>query len=259
MEDQKQNAAYSGRLAVVAEDESFEEEAMRLAEHLGTLLVDQSRADDFPLRLVLGERGLFLQDNDMQMQGDFTQMQKRLTPANLKSEMLVRAARIKNPQTTPVAVDATAGMGEDSLLLAACGFEVFLYEYDPVIAALLQDTIRRSKEVHGLGQITQRMHLKEADSVTALSDLPFLPDVVILDPMFPGRQKSGLVKKKFQLIHQLERPCENERDLLEAAIKAGPRKIVIKRPLKGPYLAGIRPAYSLEGKKIRYDCIILRV
>lgn len=41
-----------------------------------------------------------------------------------------------------------------------------------------------------------------------------------------------------------------------AAIAAGPRKVVIKRPAKGPYLAGIKPNYSIDGKAVRYDCIV---
>ena len=82
------------------------------------------------------------------------------------------------------------------------------------------------------------------------------PDVIYLDPMFPERQKSGLVKKKFQLIHYLEAPAENEETLMQAAIDARPFKIVVKRPAKGPYLAGLKPSYSLDGKAIRYDCYV---
>ena len=44
------------------------------------------------------------------------------------------------------AIDATAGMGEDAFLLAAQGYEVTLYEQNPVIAALLKDAIRRAKK-----------------------------------------------------------------------------------------------------------------
>ena len=84
-----------------------------------------------------------------------------------------------------------------------------------------------------------------------------IPDLVLLDPMFPERQKSALVKKKFQLIHRLEFPCMEEETLLNAAIAAGPRKILIKRPLKGPWLAGRNPGYSISGKAVRYDCILL--
>ena len=81
------------------------------------------------------------------------------------------------------------------------------------------------------------------------------PDVIYLDPMFPARQKSAAVKKKFQLLHHLEAPCANEEELLLAAIAANPRKVIIKRPIKGPLLAGIKPSYSISGKAVRYDCI----
>ena len=74
--------------------------------------------------------------------------------------------------------------------------------------------------------------------------------------MFPARRKSAQVKKKFQLLHRLERPCDDERELLQAAIAARPRKIVVKRPPKGPYLAGVKPAYSLTAKAVRFDCLV---
>ena len=76
--------------------------------------------------------------------------------------------------------------------------------------------------------------------------------------MFPARQKSGLVKKKFQLLHYLEDPCTDEKEMMEAAFRADPRKIVIKRPLKAAVMAGIKPTYSLTGKSIRYDVIVVR-
>ncbi|MDD6612733.1 MAG: hypothetical protein PUE91_11075 [Clostridiales bacterium] len=36
---------------------------------------------------------------------------------------------------------------------------------------------------------------------------------------------------------------------------AHPHKVVIKRPLKGSYLADRKPSYSLKGKAIRYNCL----
>lgn len=157
----------------------------------------------------------------------------------------------------PTAVDATAGLGEDALLLAAAGFSVRLYERNPVIAALLRDALRRAREIPQLADATSRMELVEADSVDALAQLEFTPDVVVLDPMFPARRKSASVKKKLQLIQRLEVPCESEDALLDAALAARPRKVVVKRPSKGPYLAGVKPSYSLEGKAVRYDVIAL--
>ncbi|MCG4849180.1 class I SAM-dependent methyltransferase, partial [Streptococcus gordonii] len=82
------------------------------------------------------------------------------------------------------------------------------------------------------------------------------PDVVYLDPMFPERTKSAAVKKKFQLLHHLEQPCADEETLVEAALAVHPRKVVIKRPVKGPLLAGVKPSYQLAGKAVRYDVLV---
>lgn len=201
--------------------------------------------------------GLTLSGGGRELRADFTRLLPRIRPDNLNREFLVRAARLKSAGDLPLAVDATAGLGEDAFLLAAAGFRVRLYEYDPVIAALLEDGLRRAAEAPELQQIAARMELIAGDSVAALYHLPERPDVVLLDPMFPARKKSALVKKKFQLLQKLELPCADEKELLEAAIAAGPKKIVIKRPLKGPVLAGKTPSYSLRGKAIRYDCLVL--
>jgi 16S rRNA (guanine1516-N2)-methyltransferase len=101
------------------------------------------------------------------------------------------------------------------------------------------------------------MELYEEDSLKALSHLNEVPDVIYLDPMFPSRQKSALVKKKFQMLQQLEQPCEEGDKFLQAAIACKPRKIVVKRPLKGEFLGNRKPDYSINGKTIRYDCIVI--
>lgn len=209
------------------------------------------------LQLGKNEKGLVLEGNGQLLQADLEKMLPRLRQANLEREMLVKASRVKGVEGTPVAVDATAGFAEDSLLLAAAGFRVILFERDPVIALLLCDALERAKSHEILGPIVERMELHQEDSIEGIKKLKIVPDIILLDPMFPQRQKSALIKKKFQLLQQLEKPCEEEAELLDAAIQAGPRKVVIKRPLKGPYLAGKKPSHSMEGKAIRYDCIVL--
>lgn len=201
-------------------------------------------------------------DDGLSMCGDFTRELRRLRPANVSRELLVRAARVRGCEH-PRALDATAGMGEDSLLLAAAGFSVTLYEHDPVIAALLADALERAAAVLELAPVVARMRLVRGDSVEALRALadgdasaPDRPDVVLLDPMFPERRKSASVKKKAQLLQRLERPAQDEAAMLDAAIKARPRKVVIKRPLKGTFLAGAKPAYQIAGKAVRYDVLV---
>lgn len=207
------------------------------------------------LRLETTENGLVLTDGNLSMMGDFTKMLPRLKQSNLERELLVKAARIKNVTHTITIADATAGMGEDSLLLAAAGFNVVMFEYDPVIAALLKDTLERSAKIPELSAIVSRMKLIPSSSILSLPDLEKTADVIFLDPMFPERSKSGLIKKKFQLLQKLEKPCDDEDALLSAAIKEDPVKIIIKRPLKGPYLGNIKPDYSYNGKAIRVDVL----
>lgn len=219
------------------------------AEQVGAELQDAPQLVDDPtvgLSLVLGDRVL---------RADYRKLLLRIAPGALQRELLVRAAKVRGV-AHPVVVDATAGLGEDSFLLAAAGFEVTLFERDKTICALLRDAVRRARNDPELAEAARRMHVVEGDSVTGLRSLGFSPDIVFLDPMFPARSKSAAVKKKLQMIQRLERPCGDERELLSAALVAGPKKVVIKRPVKGAYLAGTKPSYSLAGKAIRYDVLV---
>ena len=227
--------------------------AVALANRVNAPLVD---TPGDALTLFMDVKGVSLIGYGLSYRGDFAEsMLHRITEGRLQHEMLVHVAKTK--EKNPKAIDATAGMGEDSLLLAACGYEVTMFEQNPVIAALLKDALRRAKKHPVLKEITGRMQLVEGSSIELLPKQIDQPDLIYLDPMFPARQKSGLIGKKLQLIQKLEQPCVEETLLLETAIQAHPKKIIIKRPLKGENLAGRVPDYSVKGKAIRYDCIVL--
>ena len=208
-------------------------------------------------QLVPTAEGLVLICEGMELRADFSRLKPRVKAGRLQQELLVKAAKVKGV-ATPLALDATAGLGEDSFLLAAAGFSVELYERNPTMAALLADALARAADDPELGRVVSRMHLHTSDSVDALRALESAPDVVYLDPMFPARRKSAAVKKKPQLMQQFEPPCSDEEAvaLLQAALEARPRKVVVKRPVKGPCLADLKPAYVVEGKSIRYDCYV---
>ena len=261
------------------------EEAQKLADKIkAKILIEQEADGDKEQELILqfASDGLTLRSGNLSMQGDFTHMLSRIKQGSLQREFLYKASKLKNLGPNPIAIDATAGMGEDSLILAAAGYEVYLYELNPIIAALLKDTVRRSATIPELAPIVSRMHVMEGNSIEAMTGLhvpeeienvrkpeddrvesenPFLPgiDLILLDPMFPARKKSGLIKKKFQLLQRLEQPCSDEVELMEAAFRAKPRRILVKRPQKGPYLAEKKPDYSIPGKAIRYDIYTVRV
>lgn len=232
---------------------------------MGDLNLDcaQTIAREAGLELFETPDGLVLTDGTLSLLPDYSHLIPRLKQGVVQRELLVKASKFKG-EPSPAAFDATAGLGEDSLLLAAAGFRVTLCESNPVIAALLRDALRRAASDPFLGSIVARMKSVEGDSLQLLAEqaggsdgtdaAPF--DLVYLDPMFPGRTKSAAVKKKFQLLHRLEQPCADERAMLDAAFAAAPRKIVVKRPVKGPYLAGVKPSRSLAGKAVRYDVVL---
>lgn len=239
-------------LAVCARDGASDERARALTQRLHAPLVG---SDELAGKLVVsvGQDGLALEHEGLQMRADLASMVPRVRHDRLGRELLVKAAKIKGHDGPLRAVDATAGLGQDALLLAAAGFETTLFEQNPVIAALLADSLERAARIPELEGAIARMHFVEGDSIAGLHQLAQPCDVVLLDPMFPERRKSASVKKKFQLLHLLELPCADEEELLFAAFAARPRKVVVKRPPKGPYLAGVKPSYSLDSKAVRYD------
>ena len=202
------------------------------------------------------ERGLALVGDGLELRCDFSRSLPRLRASNLHRELLVRAARVRGLDEAPRVVDATAGLGEDSVLLAAAGMQVTLVEREPMLAGLLRDGLQRAARQPELAPIVSRMRLIEGDSIEVLASLDERPHVVYLDPMFRAKRKQAATNKKLQLIQQLELPCANEEELLGAALAVHPRKVVIKRPLKGPCLAGAKPSGSLRGKVVRYDIVV---
>ena len=120
------------------------------------------------MAFVRDEQGLALAYGGMVLRGDFARMLPRLRADRLAHELLVRAARVRGAEA-PTAVDCTAGLGEDALLLAAAGFSVTLIERDPAIAALLADAIERAGDDPRLAQVTGRMRLVVGDAVDVLS------------------------------------------------------------------------------------------
>ncbi len=243
-------------LSIYLYDENLNERAGKLASNLNIPLVRDIPREKESFKLCFGEGKVFLQGGGMELVPDFTDLCDRVKPGRLNTEVLVKACKIKGDNNTTV-FDATAGLGEDSFILAAAGFNVILYEKDPVIYELLLNSWERGRKDPKIGAILSRMHIYSGDSTEALSMLTEKPGVVLLDPMFPERKKSGLIKKKFQLLQKLESPCDDEESLMAAALKGAGKRIVIKRPAKGPDLAGRVPDFSYPGKAVRYDCILI--
>lgn len=245
------------KIIVFTEKSEYFEECENLSKKLSLPFTkNKAEAEKYNLQLKKDENGLSLIGNGQAIRGDFSKMMPRLKPNNLNGEMLIKASKFKDKPLFPIAVDMTAGLGEDSFLLAAYGYKVIMFEKDEIIACLLEDAIKRGEEIPEISNIFKRMTLIVGDSVAEIVNIADKVDVVYLDPMFSERQKSGLVKKKFQVIHNIEKPCSDETALLDSALSISPRRIVIKRPKKAEILGNIKPSYSIDGKSIRYDVIV---
>jgi 16S rRNA (guanine1516-N2)-methyltransferase len=168
-------------------------------------------------------------------------------------EMIARAVGVKGG-VRPFVVDATAGLGRDAFVLARLGCELTLIERQPLVAALLEDGLARALADPVVGKIVARMKLVRGDAIALLASWSApQPQVVYLDPMFPEREKSALVKKEMRLFRPLAGRDDDAPALLAAALAAASHRVVVKRPRKAPAIEGVAPSYALSGKSSRFD------
>lgn len=175
-----------------------------------------------------------------------------------KGQMIAKAVGIKG-RCLPQVLDATAGLGRDGFVLATLGCHITLLERSPVIAQLLKDGLQEALDNIDTAGIVERIDLRCVSSIDYLS-LPETPkvDVVYLDPMFPHREKSSLVKKEMRLFRSLVGDDLDAPTLLNAALQKAIYRVVVKRPRKAPIIEGKTPSFSLEGKSSRFDIYTLR-
>lgn len=178
-----------------------------------------------------------------------------------RGQLVARACGLAKG-VTPSVVDATAGLGRDAFVLASLGAEVLLVERVAAIVALLEDGLARALADPETREIAARMRLAHGDAGRELASLVasagVAPEVIHLDPMFPHRDKSALVKKEMRLFRALAGDDADAPRLLEAALDVASHRVVVKRPRKAPPLAGPPPRHVIEDKTSRYDLYVHR-
>jgi len=171
-----------------------------------------------------------------------------------KDEAIAKACGLNKKRDLQI-IDATAGLGRDALVLASLGARVTLVERNPLVAALLYDGLKRAASAPATAELAARMQLCFSPALTALTELP-AADVVYLDPMFPPREKSALVKKEMRAFHDVVGSDTDADALLAPALALANYRVVVKRPGYAAVLAGTAPQLVVKGKNNRFDVYI---
>ena len=252
-------------VVVTTSTPAFVEAARERARDLGLAFVEESPPGT--LALVLDEEGWSLLDPAPGAPGAVRAdlvgggLGERLRQGGRGEGRLASALGLKRHPGARV-LDATAGLGRESAVAAALGCEVIACERSPIVACLLRDGLDRAAALPGLASVIARIDLRVADARDVLAALPYdkRPDAVVVDPMFPERNKAARAKKEMQLLQHLLGP-DDPRDtvaLIEAALATARRRVILKRPVHAPHVAGIRPPdLEVPGRAARYDVYLI--
>lgn len=228
---------------------------LHLAEQLELAITQAPSVQSTYLHFQSDRLGLVF-NNEVQkpvtFQVDFVHGKSRYRAQKPSAELLIQAIKIKKKLPVSV-VDGTGGLGRDAFLLAAAGCTVEVFEKNKIVAALLEDGLRRARAYPEYARITQRINLHRFDMTTHLVKCVPEPVVIYLDPMFPQRTKTAKVKQDMQVLQQLISAPEGAEQLLKTAWGAHPHKIVVKRPIKQGPILDLAPSYTVSGKAIRFD------
>ncbi|WP_395147245.1 class I SAM-dependent methyltransferase [Moraxella atlantae] len=182
-------------------------------------------------------------------------LQQRVVAAGKKSELLLKAAKI---QPSMRVLDATAGFGHDSLILASTGASVTMLEREPALFVLLAfegATMQQHAHWHRLlARLT--LYFTDFTAWQMPNDLPAF-DRVLLDPMFPTASYTSAVNKHMQALHTLTLvPNFAEQIALlqrAANVLTDDGRVLVKRPKTAPFLADLPPQDSTTNALIRFD------
>jgi 16S rRNA (guanine1516-N2)-methyltransferase len=236
-----------------------EEKAIELAK---TLNITVAELDKTQLQLVITEQHIEIRAPELgnPIFVDFEQGKNahRRQFGGGRGQPLAKAIGLKKG-ATPSVIDTTAGFGRDAFVLANLGCQIRLIERNPYIAILLNDALSRAHDNDDIADVISNMRLINQDSVAFLTDLTddCIPDVIYMDPMYPSREKSALVKKDMRLLHQLAGPDTDSEHLLAIARQRAKNRVVVKRPKSAEFIANQKPSTSIESKNTRYDIYVI--
>jgi 16S rRNA (guanine1516-N2)-methyltransferase len=163
--------------------------------------------------------------------------------SSVQKELFARAIGIKG-SFKPKVLDLTAGLLGDSLLFLAAGCEVTAIERNPLVAFLIQSALKNARH-----PLLAKFHFSEGEGEKFLGPLY---DVVYFDPMFEDANSKAAPKKEMRIFRNLLAGDTDAEGVLEKALSAGVKRVVVKRPRLSRQLGAGKPL-RMEGKSTRYD------
>lgn len=160
----------------------------------------------------------------------------------------------------PRVMDATAGYGIDTWLMAAAGCEVMAVERVEAVYAALKKSHTSAMAVQP--QIAGRITLRFGDAVDVMRSLVHagaeLPGVVYLDPMFAAERKAAPKRAMVQLAQAVGGEADEAEvaAMVREALRIAQRRVVIKRAARAPAIRWPGgPAQPLQyvGRGFRFD------
>lgn len=262
---------------------------LNLTTELVTAKFNQKRREQLcaeatqPILLLENNNQLSWLSHGLSVAPEWDKLQRRVVSAGRKTELLLQAAKITAHSQV---IDATAGFGHDSLILASTGAQVTMLEQQPIMALLLLAEQQRMSTQPNWQKLMARLQIINTDALSYFANPYFSShyfadiqdnsavikavDVVYLDPMFPDDSyqdsktgKGAKVGKRMQALHHLARPptAEQELQLLQGAQAAvsyrdneqQQGRVIVKRPQYAPLFANQSPKESWQNGAVRFD------
>jgi 16S rRNA (guanine1516-N2)-methyltransferase len=199
-----------------------------------------------------------MKQDDGKLRVDFVSgvVAHRLRFGGGRGQALAKAMGLRDGKT-PMIVDATAGLGRDSFLLASLGAQVTMIERSEEMHSLLVQGMDRAFQEGGeLRKIISRMTLLKGDAKDLLPDLS--GEAILIDPMHPPRKNSALVKLELRQVREIVGTDDDAADLVRVALGAARNRVVLKWPAKADPIAGIKfCSHQILGKTTRYDVFMV--
>jgi 16S rRNA (guanine1516-N2)-methyltransferase len=249
-------------IAISYTDTSLSARAKELAGQLQLPLAEVT-ASNFDYLLTFAVEGLELrsvQDNYSPLRIDFLmgKMAFRTGKSTHKNELVAKAVGIKGAYR-PYVLDATAGLGRDAFLLASLGCSVTMLERSPILVALLQDGIERlNKQLLNQHDLRFQLFMRDAKDYLDNLNVDKFPDVIYLDPMYPERKKSALVKKEMRILRDLVGDDTDFEKLFLLALERANDRVVVKRPRHANYSFNKHPHVIFTANNTRFDVYLCR-